>query len=464
MGKLKKWQLGLIITLVILVLLGITAVTIWAVVFRDKDNAKYDYNSIDDFVRYEWYLGDKTINTRGRIESSVDLNKLFPNDDGRNSYSIKSNSDGQANLSGNKLSNLTGSRIIIRIDNQSGKVIEQEFVIIQGINVFNNIDFNKAIESGQSIVFQSNIALDASREGITYDLKSSLYGNGYKLNPTEHITSSAVKRPEKPSERIWQILFSITGNDLVFRDLYIFGTQPEANSQVDINEFAYYGILVNVTAGSTITIENCVLENSNRQILVSGGKVNINGCYIRNAADACISLETTSRGKTDVVMTNNLVANAIVSCVLIWGTENVTTADRFVRLEIVGFLDLYNWKEGSTAQLLPSYDQFAGAANPIISSSLNDKKYQEFFYMKNGKKYAHLGILIIASGNLAANKAEVVGYEGAGFVRRAFPLPSLGSMVLNTCDIIGFDQKCYFKPGDKIPSDIFDDLKYGRKD
>ena len=195
------------------------------------------------------------------------------------------------------------------------------------------------------------------------------------------------------------------------------------------------------------------------------------GCIVRNASDSTISIETNANGGSKIVMKNNVIANSLTAGIVLWGYTSVGKKNdyanpaKFVDLTIEGFLDIYNWKDSENAAIMPATESLADTVNGMVAKEINKDEYDHFFYHKNGKKYVHLGMIVLATTGLKENKAKINNMDKVDFVTREFPLPKVAEAFCHTCKVIGYENKIGIEPDATIGDNpkIYEELRYGRK-
>lgn len=366
-----------------------------------------------------------------------------------------------ATLMGNDVmvSSTTGS-ITLDMTTAEGKVT-QTFTILEAVNVSTRNDLVAALASGKNVVLQSDIKLNAE-DYLT--VTSNIYGNGFMIDGTDVVPAG-----DKDNQKYYRPILNYTpGQKCTLQDLHIVGLKVEEGQELQLDiELSKHGIPVVCSSGAEVDIIHCVIENSHRGVYIeSGCNVLIQGCIIRNQVDANISLETADRedSPTNITLRNNVLANAGVSGVLIWGYTAVAGDEQYNHVKIEGFLDVYNWKGTADTQMMPATEAVAGMANKIIQNEVAKDTYNDFVYFYEGQKYIHCAIIIIATGGLKGNDPVIEGKEGVNFTERQFPLPKAAGAFINVCKIVSYESDAAILPGQDILDNvnILRELREGR--
>lgn len=453
MAKLKKWHIAAIVVSSIIVVLGATALTIWAVIYRNQpEEVPYVYGELTNFEPLEWIIGDKFY-SGDTLVNHASVTDLFgdKHQDGAVYSSKQSNT---LSISGNSVT-VKGSGEVTLIKEVGKDKTEYKARVIEGINVINYDQLNNTVNIAKQVpIIQSS--LDAPIEKDTLNLTTNFYGNSYKIY--------RVFDPKKYSGNSYYDKFiEVRGNDILIQDAYIIGKRIEAGNDIKLQELNSGGILISFDGDATMrpsgTVKNCVLENAERLLFLNATDVTIEGCFIRNSADACVSVETDAQGTSNITLKNNVIMNATVSAILIWCMNDITAKD-YVTVTIEGFLDIYNWKERSNTQIIPKSQGMADLVNPLILKEIVQEQYNSYFYRYKGKDYIHCAIIVNSSkGSNDPNITFVDNYEW-----RKFPSDMI-SLYFKTCQLMGYNQSPSIKP-DAMPNlgTMFDELRNGRND
>lgn len=469
MKRLKKWQLNTIIVASVLVILATIALTVWAVVFRQKDIVE-NYADITDFNPLKWHIGNEMLDGTNK----ANVKTLFGGrGDDNATYRVADATiiDIQGDTATIRKKGITS--VTITINNKSEKY---EIEVIDGVNAFRYVDLLDIAAMEKVICQQSNIKLTdsistpANHQNI--ELYNDYYGNGFKLISSKDIIVGyyASIKGDKNAP-YYNSLIQAKAENITVQDLYVIGQEVAKNETFTLSDFGKAGMMIsfigskdNHVSGSII---NCVIENAQRPIFINAADVLVKGNFIRNAADACISIESNINGPTNVALENNVLVNAVVAGVLSWTFTTGYPDENFANITVNGFLDIYNWKDTRTAQIMPESETISGMVNPLIPKTLNEDKYQHYFYKDDDLKYIHCGIIVTATAEAKTNKTIIDGYKNLKYEERKFPLPTfVTDFGMSHCVVYGYGagENPAIKPNDNplANKNLFKELREGR--
>lgn len=468
MKRLKKWQLNTIIVASILIILATIAVTVWAVVFRQKDIIE-SYADITDYKPLKWHIGNEMLDGTNK----TNINNLFGGRGGENAtYKVADATiiDVQGDTATIRKKGITSVTI-----SSGGNSETYEIEIIDGVNAFRYVDLldiaamNKVICQQNDIKLTDSISTPSNHQNI--ELYNDYYGNGFKLISSKEIISGYYDSIKRSGDAYYNRLIQAKIEGVTIQDLYVIGQETTKDETFTLGDFGKAGMLISFEGSTTNKVSgsiiNCVIENAQRPIFINAADVLVKGNFIRNAADACVSIESNINGPTNVTLENNVIVNAVVAGILSWTYKTGFPDENFANITINGFLDIHNWKDTRTAQIMPESEDLSGMVNPQIPDTLNNGKYDHYFYNENDLKYIHCGIIVTATGKAETNKTKIIGYDGLGYEERKFPLPALANLGMRHCVVYGFGagDKPEIKPNDNpLANDkIFEELREGRK-
>lgn len=387
-----------------------------------------DYTAISIDMGNEYYIG---------TEGSVDLKKVFPN---ASSFSAT----GNISVSG---STATASRAGIGTLTVDGT--EKSVTVVDGVNVTDFAGMKAAFESNKDVVIQT-ISIDLDASATTLHFKNSIYGNGCKIN------ANALVGNKEGSH-----FLMAEGKDMLIRDLHVSGRNMEEEDNLRVLEG--YGILLafegTVKEAVTASLEHCIFENGHKILHFQASEVDVVDTVVRNASDSTYSIRTADNLGSEINFSGtNFISGSITAGITVYGYENINpsngSAFDYNVINIEGNLAMYTWREISSITLMPGTESAAGLVNPLITSNLKKKEYEQFMYVNDGEKYIHFAILFLSTNSSNECKHTLTGYENINFEKREFPMPSIASKFMNTCDVFGYTTADdIVKPGATLTED-----------
>lgn len=447
MGKLKKWHIATIVIASVIVVVGVAALSVWLVIFKNYERQRSLYESIDGFERMEWRIGT-TSYASGKETSTIASNKIFYGEDFEN-VTLASSDGSILEFDGNKLIVKKAGKVKVTATKADGATATYDIIATDGVNVFTAADLKKALSAKKVAIMQNDIKLPDRNN----DIYNDVYGNAYKIDATADGVG------------YFDALFSVRTKNVLLQDLNIMGADV-GKDEVEMNAFGGGGILIEFSGDDDGSVSgqllHCMLENAQRCVFIKKSDVTIKGCLLRNASDACVSIESAPGRGSDVVVENNVISNGTVAGILLWCMNTISNNADYAKLTIKGFLDIYNWKSTDAAQIVPDSEDMADLVNGLIASELKKGKYDNFFYKENGEKYLHCGIIVTDTKN-ENNAVQLNNLNRINFEQRNFP-SDLVSAYLKACKVYGYDKKVNIKPSQKITDNkmIFGELMYGR--
>ena len=335
---------------------------------------------------------------------------------------------------------------------------------IEGVNVSDWNSFVSAINSSKDPVVQADLTSSGSKAVEIKD--STIYGNAYEIVVNSIVKGNVDNRGENG--------FVVRGNSkAVFIDAHISGYKYKEGEAVILENCEGYGQLIDATNNDnnsrpSVTLNHCVLENSQKMVYVKGADLVVEGTIMRNGADALLAAETGSVKGANVTVKNSVFANSVVCGIILCGWTAASNNDSYCTLNLEGFVDIYNWKSRDTAKLMPATEGwYVGVVNDLVQGELGKEKYNSYFSKgSDGNDYVHFGIVVLATGDLKANNSKVNGAEGAGLVKKSFPLPGIAATIAHTCILYGIDPKnITIEPTAKMEdnTNLQHELIYGRE-
>lgn len=449
--KRKGWIIALVVTMVIIVVAVSIFLGVYFGVFYGRGGGiPVQSTDVEGFRRSESFIGTE-IFLDNSLTNKVDLKRIFSDVNYANAEFSIEKADGIASIDGNILE-LNGIEGVIDIKvSVLGETNIFPFNIVEGVNIFDFSELVNTVALRKAVVLQNNIdaepfdkwynANDEMKNYKSLVIYKNLYGNAYKIDGTRMTENNPVYT--------WDTIFTVKGKDVRIINVHILGydAKNEDGSPVVLDDYADGGTLIKFEGESSSefpsgSIEYCVLEKGHKIVLIHGADVTLKGNIIREAGDACVSIQTTNMRTSNINMENNILISPQVAGVLFWCMEKQEMRpENYVTLNIKGVLDIYNWKNETTAALMPASEDMAGIINPIIQKTLEGNEYDSELIMQGGHKWIHVGIVVISTGK-SPNIPIISGTDSLKFSKRKFPLPSglkpFVELILKTTDLYGY--------------------------
>ena len=408
----------LLCMLVATVLVGIVAV---AFTGCSKTVSPIDMTPASVFMDQDYYIG--TGNT-------LDLSAAFP---GANGFAYEGDN---ATVDGNTMTATEEGEGSLSFTDANGTAVTKKLFAVDGMNVTTEEEIRAQLKDSKNVVLHADIETTGKESFQMDDL--SFYGNGHVMMVNSIVVEEGA--------------FVATEKGLHLQDLQIIGKKVVEGDGSKLEDFEEYGALVDITAEDASikkdgdvweyypsVIKNCILENGKKLVWLDGVNLTMEGCILRNAADAIIASRTSKKTGSTITLENNVLVNSVVAGFLFCGWSEAAE-DSQQTLNIKGFLDIYNWKSTDNAKLMPSNEDFAFFINELVKKEMNKKEYEPYIHNEGGKKYVHVGIIRLATTGLPSQDPVITGLENANLEEKDFPIPqgakSLG--IVNTCILYSF--------------------------
>ena len=332
------------------------------------------------------------------------------------------------------------------------------------INVYTYEEFVEAIEEQITVVLMRNIDLggyDPDGEGVYKPLEvySDIYGNGHI------IYTFGAYGPIRPWIHDSQA-FKVVGEDVLIQELHCIGMRAKEefenagltyNEKEGLSNLEKSGRMWELSAGKDdvfgATFKYCVLESSHILIRIEHANVKINGCLIRNASDACISIGTNGNGTSNVEFENVAMGAAVVADICMYMLYADVKDKDMVTMTFKGFFDCYNWKLDKGVKLVPGTEDLADTVNPLIAGNITGKQFDKYVHKYNKERYMNLGIIVISSvtqlsqGVAKKNEPKFNGLKEANLEKRDLfamiggVLGGTAQMFITNCYVVGYTDK-----------------------
>ena len=518
--KKKKLSGGKIAAIVIasilvVVLIAAGGFAIWLFGAKQPESVKLDYVPLNVSMMDKADETGATMKYYVGKDNDVNLKKGFPTAKSFSGSFV--GSDGAVKRG----SNAKGTPVTITFEDGTKQTIN--LYSVEGINVFGSQaekNMRKELGKGHSVVMHEDM-VTKDKDSFAIAKDATLYGNGKEL----HADTISAPRGDKA----WgaNLFIGVKGASFHIQDLHIFVNtiKPDAegkmNVDLDLFQYSGTGIDFNSAPGADgeypeSSVTNCIIENGQKLIHVSGANVVIDGCIIRNGADANVAIGTYARKPSKVVVRNSVSMNSMVAGLLFYGWE-AANENQQNSLDIQGFFDIYNWKNTNAAKLVPATEApLDTIVNGQVLKSVNDSMFAPYVYLydqnKDGKiqmpaaaaknypdrddieisdsvdeRFIHIGIIRLATGSLTGQNPSITvnGQKPSGnnpdtklpnagvqesYKEIIFPLPEWVKKppldIVKRCDMISYDSTKVptIAPDQQIDTDtIFKDMIFGRK-
>lgn len=442
------------VLLAILVVAIIGAMCFTAIACNDEETVVAN-DEIAMLMEGNYYVG---------TEGSVDLSKALPG----SGYSVTGSN---ATLSGSTLTvNATGDFTLkYNPTNKEAEGIASDGSVtltmhaVEGVNVSDWAGLVAAVKASKNVVIQNDI-VSTGKEPVNV-INTTFYGNANVINVNSIVGGTVNDRGGNA--------FTVHDDSVgVFQDVVIRGYEVKAGENFSLETGEGYGQLIDATNNDSskrpsLTIKHCVLENGQKMVYVKGADCTVEGTVMRNGADALFAIETGTVKGSNVTVKNCAFANSVVCGIILCGWTPIENEESYCTLNLEGFVDIYNWKSRDTAKLMPKTEDFNSIVNGALKGELGNEKYNSYFTKgSDGVDYVHFGIVLLANGKLADNKAVINGLEGVNLVKKNFPLPSFASWFsVQRCDLYCLENAENIAPTETIKDNenLSYELIHGRK-
>jgi hypothetical protein len=376
--------------------------------------------------------------------------------------------------------------------------------LVDSVNVGNLADFGRLAAEGYGLALTADIPVtteymdsfgpESVKRGT--EIKKNLYGNGFAvyralLSNNEHVgwANSIIKiLTDNVTLENTTIRYGIT-DDAVSR---------EKGSRAYL-KFRWALRIANDNdtqrALKNINVRYCTVENAYNIVVSQHVDVHFKGSIIRNSPSSCLLIYSAlpESGLTileDMVFSNstgipiNMMNDVGIICDNLEDIKSIYNCE-LNRLEMRGFVDIYNWKDAEKegVQLFTVSDAIAnhvgvdattlqGIVDTLLTYLLKfDPAYESLRYIINDRMYFHTGIFVMG-GTSPADINTITGAEQAGYTIHAVPVPDVvigfEPTFSNICYLVSYDKERYAVGPDDIvdyseDSALYSELRNGRK-
>lgn len=444
-----KWKgaLFIIVTVIVALLLSVGADVLYGYVATTKiepptvAHANFEYKAENE------YLGNKIYDEDGVLKSAFDVRKILSlsaEDD------LKVSINGVSNGDFVDFADVDASEVAISVNGRNVRLVD-------GVNVRSAADFlyDKSTYSylSNNLVLQNDIDLNLLPEesrDVTFKMKHDIFGNGKSI-------ISAKRTGEKARYFGVSIRFIGYGQNVV--DTRFSGKTVSAGEEVVLDDYLYCGIPVEIGNGkksdakfvekTKANFTNCVFENSYRNVAISRSDVEFVRCVFNNAAEANVSLKTTTGNNSTLTFKDSVIANSNVAGIMNWCDEIVEESS-YCTINILN-TKFYCWKSSDNARVMveSGNGDFYKTVNSVFQAVINNGNAKKNLVECNGKYYFSSSIFVICSKSGGKNAAKLNGLYENHLKKITVPENSIVSAFLSVANVYGYADASFIAPDEK---------------
>lgn len=444
-----KWKgaLFIIVTVIVALLLSVGADVLYGYVATTKiepptvAHANFEYKAENE------YLGNKIYDEDGVLKSAFDVRKILSlsaKDD------LKVSINGVSNGDFVDFADVDVTKVTISVNGRNVRLVD-------GVNVRSAADFlydkSKYSYLSNNLVLQNDIDLNLLPEesrDVTFKMKRDIFGNGKSI-------ISAQRTGEKARYFGVSIRFIGYGQNVV--DTRFSGKTVSAGEEVVLDDFLYCGIPVAIGNGkksdakfvekTKATFTNCVFENSYRNVAISCSDVEFVRCVFNNAAEANVSLKTTTGNNSTLTFKDSVIANSNVSGIMNWCDEIVEESS-YCTINILN-TKFYCWKSSDNARVMveDGNGDFYKTVNSVFQAVINNGNAKKNLVECKGKYYFSSSIFVICSKSGGKNTAKINGLYENHLQKITVPENSIVSAFLSVANVYGYTDASFIAPDEK---------------
>ena len=458
MTKTKKFVTRVLPIIAVLAVM-ITSLVLLTACNDDPVLVAYDTSKLALYsYRVGYIQGDADNNT-------VDLTKALPES---SNFSIADTS--LATISGNTLTankpgktTMTYTTKDVTTDETVTRTID--FTVLDG---YTNVDTWDELYSAvrvegatANVCVQAELTATAGKNFLFVDYTTPDYAGEDPSPQTLNLYGNMLKWDTSAITTTGTTLFQIDWCDKTINitDVHMAGDTAETdeNNSIDLSQFegngAFFSAMGSKDVRPTFNITHCLTENTQKHISVRATEVNIDGCVIRNGADALVAAETyPGYPGAEININNSVLANSVVCGVILWSSAkagNVQNNGDYCTVNLTGFVDFYTWKNRTNTKLMPGNDPSGSfvvdTVNTMVGQEIGKSKFDKFFVYtspdadKSGQ-YINLAMIRLSSGDVDPNASTINGYEELGLMMPTEDiLPGLAYSIIKNCDLYALD-------------------------
>lgn len=444
-----KWKgaILIIVTIIVALLISVGADVLYGYVATTEIKPQTSEHASFEYKAENEYLGNKVYDENGVSRSAFNV---------RDALSLSEEDELKIYINGV----LSGDFVDFSDVNVSDVTIianGKNVFLVDGVNVFSETDFlnDKSRYSylSNNFVLRNDIDLNLLPEeskNITFIMTRDIFGNG------KSIISA---KPQGSKNKYFGVCIKFLGYGQNVVDTRFTGKVVNETEEVLLDDFLYYGIPVAIgndekngaafSEKAKATFTNCVFENSYRNVSVCRADVEFVRCVFNNAAEANVSLRTTTGNNSTLTLKDSVVANSTVAGIVNWCNENVPeTSYCTINVENTKF---YCWKSSDNARIMAEdgNGDLYKTVNSIFQATINNGNVKNSLVKYDGKYYVSSAIFVICSKSGGKNVAKLNGLSENSLQKLTVPENSIVSAFLSVADIYGYPDASFVSPDEK---------------
>lgn len=274
------------------------------------------------------------------------------------------------------------------------------FDVRRGINV-ETADQLRAANAAEKreldIFMQRDITFISYDHGWQLYCYNNLYGNGHMLN-WRH-TSFDPDHPEKTiAESLKGARIICLEEDGIFmRNVRVQGAPLPLDGTVTSRSF---GEMIVCPSGSGQVLRYCQIENGDHAVYNGCPDLLVDGCVLNNTTKFSLMCWCGNDERPyHITLRNTVFGPCVIPSIGMSADDN----SRGARLDLEGFVRIYNWKNSVDTDLfgdifgsdVPNHDMVNALLKQLINTEINKKIYDPHCYFdKKGERFMHGGILV----------------------------------------------------------------------
>ena len=444
-----KWKgaLFIIVTVIVALLLSVGADMLYGYVATTKikpptvAHANFEYKAENE------YLGNKIYDENGRLRSDFNVREVLSlsAEDKLEVYINKALSDENVDFT-----DVNVSKVAIFVNGKNVRLVD-------GVNVRSAADFlydkSKYSYLSKNLVLQNDIDLNLLPEdskNITFIMTNNIFGNGKSIISAKRTGAKA---------RYFGVSIRFIGYGQNVVDTRFSGKTVSAGEEVLLDDFLYYGIPVAIgndeknsstfSEKAKATFTNCVFENSYRNVSICRADVEFVRCVFNNAAEANVSLKTTTGNNSTLTFKDSVIANSNVAGIMNWCDEIVEESS-YCTINILN-TKFYCWKSSDNARVMveDGNGDFYKIVNSGFQAVINNGNAKKNLVECKGKYYFSSSIYVICSKSGGKNVAKLNGLYENHLKKITIPENSIVSAFLSAANVYGYADASFIAPDEK---------------